>query len=140
MMLPSKILNWKNFKIEIYLNKWRFLKCFNSGLTGTLPPTRTLIVSAFNESVLFLMPAQDFSTVRSLNEEDKKPYTKPIKYRSHFYWYVIYSLQTKMGILGLAPLHSQKHGYGPGRQRRLARSRTAKQRRGVGGGCVELGV
>ncbi|CAM9858479.1 unnamed protein product, partial [Bubo scandiacus] len=47
-------------------------------------------------------------------------------------------LQTKMDILGLAPLHSQKHGYGPRRQRRLMSSRIAKRCRGVGGGCVEL--
>lgn len=45
-----------------------------------------------------------------------------------------------MGIFDLAPLHSQKHSYGAGMQRRLMRSRITKRRRGVGGGCVELVV
>lgn len=45
-----------------------------------------------------------------------------------------------MGILGLAPLHSQKHGYGSRRQRQLTCSCFAERCRGVGRGCVELVV
>lgn len=52
----------------------------------------------------------------------------------------MYSLQKKIGILGLAPLHSQKHGYGPRRQRQLRCSCFAEQCRGTGRGCVELVV
>lgn len=86
------------------------------------------------------MSAPDFSTVRSLNEEDSKPYKKPIKCGSRFCWFVIYSLRTKMGVLGLAPLHSQKHGYGSRGQRQLRCSCFAEQCRGIVRGCVELVV